>query len=134
MKPMLEVCDQEAMQCYLETNKESNVSLYEHYGFSLMKEELIPKNKKFSRYIKIENEWQLKKKQNNRCFRIFGGAVIAADGNVLPCCYDKSSTHTMGNVFNKNFKNIWQGEQFTEFRKQVFYNRKQFEICKNCNE
>ena len=103
------------------------------YNFN-QKEELIPKNKKFSRYIKIENEWQLKKKQNNRCFRIFGGAVIAADGNVLPCCYDKSSTHTMGNVFNENFKNIWQGEQFTEFRKQVFYNRKQFEICKNCNE
>ena len=103
------------------------------YDFN-KKEELIPKNKKFSRYIKIENEWLLKKKQNNRCFRIFGGAVIAADGNVLPCCYDKSSTHTMGNVFNENFKNIWQGEQFTEFRKQVFYNRKQFEICKNCNE
>jgi hypothetical protein len=30
------------MVAYLETNKEANVSLYQHYGFSLMREELIP--------------------------------------------------------------------------------------------
>ena len=29
-------------KAYLETNKESNVGLYRHYGFDLMKEELIP--------------------------------------------------------------------------------------------
>jgi ribosomal protein S18 acetylase RimI-like enzyme len=44
MRPMLEFCHNEQMVAYLETNKESNVSLYEHYGFSLMKEELIPKS------------------------------------------------------------------------------------------
>jgi hypothetical protein len=32
------------MVAYLETNKEANVPLYEHYGFDLMKEELIPKS------------------------------------------------------------------------------------------
>jgi hypothetical protein len=31
------------MVAYLETNKEKNVSLYNHYGFELKKEELIPK-------------------------------------------------------------------------------------------
>ena len=36
-------CDDEKMVAYLETNKESNVSLYKHYGFDLKKEELIPK-------------------------------------------------------------------------------------------
>ena len=43
MRPMLRFCDDERMVAYLETNKESNVSLYKHYGFDLMKEELIPK-------------------------------------------------------------------------------------------
>lgn len=43
MKPMLKFCDDEKMIAYLETNKESNVGLYNHYGFDLMKEELIPK-------------------------------------------------------------------------------------------
>ena len=43
MRPMLKFCDDERMVAYLETNKEVNVGLYRHYGFDLMKEELIPK-------------------------------------------------------------------------------------------
>ena len=43
MRPMLEFCDNEKMVAYLETNKENNVGLYNHYGFELKKEELIPK-------------------------------------------------------------------------------------------
>ena len=42
MRPMLEFCDKERMVAYLETNKALNVGLYQHYGFDLMKEELIP--------------------------------------------------------------------------------------------
>ena len=42
LRPMLGFCDDEKMVAYLETNKESNVGLYQHYGFDLMKEELIP--------------------------------------------------------------------------------------------
>ena len=43
MRPMLQFCDDERMVAYLETNKESNVGLYRHFGFDLKKEELIPK-------------------------------------------------------------------------------------------
>ena len=43
MRPMLQFCDDERMVAYLETNKEINVGLYQHYGFDLMKEEFIPK-------------------------------------------------------------------------------------------
>ena len=43
MRPMLRFCDDECMVAYLETNKEANVGLYEHYGFDLMREERIPK-------------------------------------------------------------------------------------------
>ncbi len=43
VRPMLQFCDDERMVAYLETNKESNVGLYKHYGFDLMKKELIPK-------------------------------------------------------------------------------------------
>ena len=44
LKPMLEFCDQENMVCYLETNKETNVSLYQHYGFQLAEQKLVPKS------------------------------------------------------------------------------------------
>ena len=42
MRPMLQFCDDERMVAYLETNKEKNVGLYQHYGFELMREEMIP--------------------------------------------------------------------------------------------
>ncbi len=42
IKPMLTFCDLEQMVCYLETNKEKNLSLYKHYGFELMEEQLVP--------------------------------------------------------------------------------------------
>ena len=35
LRPMLNFCDNEQMVCYLETNKETNVSIYNHYGFEL---------------------------------------------------------------------------------------------------
>ena len=43
MRPMLQFCDDERMVAYLETNKDTNVQLYRHYGFDLMKEERVPK-------------------------------------------------------------------------------------------
>ena len=42
MGPMLRFCDDEKMVAYLETNKAANVGLYQHYGFDLMREELVP--------------------------------------------------------------------------------------------
>lgn len=42
LRPMLEFSDLEQLTAYLETNKESNVALYEHFGFKLMEEDFIP--------------------------------------------------------------------------------------------
>ena len=59
MRPMLGFCDDERMVAYLETNKQANVGLYKHYGFELMREELIPKSPVMHyamvRHPKIEN-------------------------------------------------------------------------------
>ena len=42
LQPMLTFCDDEKMVAYLETNKESNVPLYAHFGFELRETNLIP--------------------------------------------------------------------------------------------
>ena len=42
LDPMLEFCDDEKMITYLETNKESNVSLYERFGFELRETNSVP--------------------------------------------------------------------------------------------
>ena len=42
LRPMLEVCDSGQFVCYLETNKEANVPMYEHFGFELAHQGVIP--------------------------------------------------------------------------------------------
>lgn len=44
LAPMLTFCDDEKMVTYLETNKESNVSLYEHFGFELRETNRVPES------------------------------------------------------------------------------------------
>ena len=43
LRPMLKFCDDEKMVCYLETNNEPNVRLYNHFDFTLKEEVIIPK-------------------------------------------------------------------------------------------
>ena len=42
VKPILERADREGLPCYLETHAEKNVALYEHFGFRVVEEGIIP--------------------------------------------------------------------------------------------
>ena len=42
MQPMLDFFDNTGQSCYLETNKECNVAMYEHFGFTLLEKGEIP--------------------------------------------------------------------------------------------
>lgn len=42
MQPMLDFFDNTGQSCYLETNKDCNVSMYEHFGFTLLEKGEIP--------------------------------------------------------------------------------------------
>ena len=44
LDPMMEFCDDEKMITYLETNKESNVMLYNRFGFELRETNLVPRS------------------------------------------------------------------------------------------
>lgn len=96
---------------------------------------LIPKNDKFSRYKKLENgKYAIKSKLRNRCWRMWAHPVVTASGDVLPCCFDKDAKYCMGNIKSQSFSEIWKSEKYINFRKQVFSNRKEIDMCKNCTE
>jgi GNAT superfamily N-acetyltransferase len=42
LKPMLTLVEKEGMPCFLETQAENNVKLYEHFGFKVADESVIP--------------------------------------------------------------------------------------------
>ncbi|MDR1698584.1 MAG: radical SAM protein [Prevotellaceae bacterium] len=94
---------------------------------------LLPARQKYSRYKEMgKGKFILRKPLCNRCRRAFTGAVITADGTVLPCAFDKNGEHAFGNICEQSFAKIWQGEKALRFRAQILQNRKAIEICRNC--
>lgn len=90
---------------------------------------------RYSRYRKLEDgTYILKTKTSNRCRRVISGSVLNAKGEVLPCCFDKDSSYSYGNVKEDSFVTSWHSTKAQSFRKAVFSDRNQFEICRNCTE
>ncbi|RLD35725.1 MAG: radical SAM protein [Bacteroidetes bacterium] len=105
--------------------------VYDHENDTLM----IPENSKFSRYKRGgDGKWALKKPIRNRCSRMWDGAVITWDGRVVPCCFDKNAVHQLGKLDHLSFKDIWEGEAYKDFRKQILTDRSKIDICGNCTE
>lgn len=97
--------------------------------------DLIPNELQYSRYLPVGNgKWKLKKEIENKCWRMWQGAVITWDGKVVPCCFDKDGTHVMGKIGEQTLKKIWKNDKYQAFRHQLLEDRKQIEICKNCTE
>ena len=95
--------------------------------------ELLTSKSRFARYIKTkEGKFKIKGKQSNRCWRLWSGAVINVHGEVLPCCFDKSSEHSFGNIGEISFLTCWQSHNASDFRNMIINNRKQVEMCRNC--
>ncbi|WP_332911056.1 SPASM domain-containing protein [Algoriphagus boritolerans] len=67
--------------------------------------DLIPKDLGYSRYLPLGNgKWKLKKQLENKCWRMWEGAVVTWDGKVVPCCFDKDANHVMGELKKSDSK------------------------------
>lgn len=95
--------------------------------------ELMPLKQKYSRYKRSKNgNYILRKKMRNRCFRLWSGAVVNTEGDILPCCFDKQSKYIFGNLNDSAFLEAWHGDIATKFRNGILNNRKQYPMCRNC--
>ena len=96
---------------------------------------LIPSNPKYARYKKNrEGKYEIKNPLHNQCWKMWQSCVITWDGQVVPCCFDKDASHSMGNLNQHTFKEIWRGERYHQFRSSLLKARKEIDICKNCTE
>jgi MoaA/NifB/PqqE/SkfB family radical SAM enzyme len=70
-----------------------------------------------------------KKPENTICFRPWISPDIWHNGDVTPCCY---SREVMGNIKNRSFREVWDGEKFNNLRK-IFLQGSYPDFCKDCN-
>lgn len=96
---------------------------------------LIPENEKFSRYKKNkQGKTVAKNKLANHCWKLQHANVVTWDGLVVPCCFDKDATHRLGDLKKNSMKEIWQSQEYKNFRGQLMQSRKNIDICANCSE
>lgn len=96
---------------------------------------LIPVNEKYSRYKKDKNgKIKIRSGLDNHCWRLWHANVITWDGLVVPCCFDKDAMHQLGNLKMQSFKEIWNNENYKQFRREITQSRKNIDICANCSE
>ncbi len=96
---------------------------------------LMPTNEKHSRYKKQPNDtYKLNRSPRTGCKRLYAGCVMDVQGNILPCCFDKSSKYVFGNLQTASLADIWNSEAAQNFRHRVSHSRSEIDICRNCAE
>ena len=94
---------------------------------------LMPSNERYSRYKKgKDGKYHLKRKASRSCHRLWTGCVITVKGEVLPCCYDKASQFSFGNIFTDSIVDIYHSEKANRFRRIILQKRSRPFICSNC--
>jgi radical SAM protein with 4Fe4S-binding SPASM domain len=98
-------------------------------------EEWLPSNEKYRRYDYSGMDFKVKGSEKNSCTRPWLSTLINWDGTFVPCCFDKNGKYPMGNIHKMgNLAEVWQGSEFAEFRLKLLQDRKQIDICRNCNQ
>ena len=97
--------------------------------------DLIPDNHQYSRYREqADGTYILKNELHNRCWKMWQSCVITWDGKVVPCCFDKDASHSMGSLQHHSFEEVWKAKPYQAFRNAILTGRDQIDICTNCSE
>jgi radical SAM protein with 4Fe4S-binding SPASM domain len=105
------------------------------YDYENDPNQLITTIGKYSRYKTGKDGKPVpKNKMSNHCWKLWHANVITWDGLVVPCCFDKDAVHRLGNTRHQTFREIWQSENYRQFRSSLMKGRKNIDICSNCSE
>ena len=91
---------------------------------------LMPSEPRYRRYEQHADGLWYRKPLGKGCFRVWSGVVIAANGDVLPCCYDKDHAHAYGNINDASLRELFSGPAARTFRTQAMQETPQ--ICQEC--
>ncbi|MBF0137513.1 MAG: SPASM domain-containing protein [Magnetococcus sp. DMHC-1] len=68
------------------------------------------------------------------CSRLWSTAVVAWNGDLLPCIYDVNHDYVLGNIQKENFVDIWNGPGMVALRKSMLDGtfRTLLPLCEHC--
>lgn len=94
---------------------------------------LMPTDPRYSRYVRSsDGKYRLRYRTAGACRRLWMGCVITTDGQVLPCCYDKSAQYAYGNMKDGSIRAHFSSKKAQHFRYRVLSHDSTISICQNC--
>ncbi len=97
-------------------------------------DKFLPTESSMNRYEFIDGARTLKANWSSGCKRIWYTAMVNWDGSIAPCCYDKDVDFNLGNANSAQISDVWDGDNFNQFRSRVLKERNSIEMCSNCTE
>lgn len=67
------------------------------------------------------------------CYALSTHVAILVNGDVVPCCLDSEGDIVLGNIFEKDLKEILNSERATKMLEGFRSNQKIEELCKHCH-
>lgn len=126
------------METMKELSKKLDVEALTFKSAQLMHPEkqigLIPENSKYSRYHIRNEHVERKGRTDTLCKKLWNSFVVGYNGDVLPCCFDKSRSYIMGNLNSNSIIHIWRNFLYTKLRTTVLLKRNAIPMCRNCTE
>lgn len=100
----------------------------------------LPSKLRYSRYHQakdgtyyLRRTWMRRLWFNQPCYRLWSGCVITAEGELLPCCYDKAGNYSFGSLQRESLATIWHNRKADNFRYRVLHDNSSLPICQECN-
>lgn len=109
-----------------------NVSLHLHapFGGELINRPMDPQSKSPLAQVRELHMDSLAGMHGNFCGMAMNYVKITPDGKVYPCCRGPEELE-MGNVLEQSFDEVWNGEKYQEFRRQMFTGE-YAKVCAEC--
>lgn len=66
------------------------------------------------------------------CDKLWYWMKIQSDGKVYPCGHDFDKRHYLGDIYRESLSDIWRGERYIAFRKNMINGWQAIDICRQC--
>lgn len=70
-------------------------------------------------------------KLSNYCEQVIELITFRWNGDIVPCCYDITSSYIVGTIMEQPLCDIWNNERYKAIRRSI-HRRKFISLCKNC--
>ncbi|MCP4399856.1 MAG: radical SAM protein [bacterium] len=95
--------------------------------------EFLPVNPAYRRFRYLPDQRTRIRVKQNACKNLWNAPAIHANGAVCPCTYDYNEQYVFGDLNTTDFKDIWFGQSYQEYRDQFRRHWTALPFCAECS-